>query len=89
MVELDNFVASCRQATDNLLTSWEQAVRTHPDDKLLKQHCYNLQSLLQLARFYVCICNTRILNALMKVIGLLRQFRFPPCKTAQCHPFNK
>jgi hypothetical protein len=55
MVELDNFVASCRQAIDNLLTSWEQAVRTHPDDKLLKQHCYNLQSLLQLVRFYVCI----------------------------------
>ena len=44
-VELNNFVASCQQAVDNLSTSWEQAVRTHPVDKLLEQHCY--LSLLQ------------------------------------------
>jgi hypothetical protein len=32
--------ARCQQAVDNLLRSWEQAVRTHPVDKLLEQHCY-------------------------------------------------
>ena len=36
-------------------TSWEQAVRTHPVDKLLEQHCYkSVAGLLQLVRFYVC-----------------------------------
>jgi hypothetical protein len=39
-VELNNLVASCQQAVDNLSTSWEQAVRTHPVNKLLEQHCY-------------------------------------------------
>jgi hypothetical protein len=39
-VELNNLVTSCQQAVDNLSTSWEQALRTHPVDKLLKQHCY-------------------------------------------------
>ena len=39
-VEFNNLVASCQQAIDNLSTSWEQAVRTHPVDKLLEQHCY-------------------------------------------------
>jgi hypothetical protein len=38
-VELSNLVASCQQAADNLWISWEQAVRTHPVDKLLEQHC--------------------------------------------------
>jgi hypothetical protein len=38
-----------------LSTSWEQAVRTHPVDKLLEQHCYkSAAGLLQLVRFYVC-----------------------------------
>jgi hypothetical protein len=42
-VELNNLVASCQQAVDNLSTSWKQAVRTHPVDKLLEQHClFNL-----------------------------------------------
>ena len=48
-VELNNLVASCQQAVENLSTSWEQAVRTHPVDKLLNsiatsllQVCYNL-----------------------------------------------
>ena len=51
-VELNNFVASCQQAVDNLSTSWEQAVRTHPVDKLLEQHCYkSAAGLLQLVRF--------------------------------------
>jgi hypothetical protein len=51
-VELNNFVASCQQAVDNLSTSWEQAVRTHPVDKLLEQHCYKSSAgLLQLVRF--------------------------------------
>jgi hypothetical protein len=37
-----------------LSTSWEQAVRTHPVDKLLEQHCYkSAAGLLQLARSYV------------------------------------
>jgi hypothetical protein len=36
-------------------TSWEQAVRTHPVDKLLEQYCYkSAAGLLQLVRFYVC-----------------------------------
>jgi hypothetical protein len=31
---------------------WEQAVRTHPVDKLLEQHCYkSAAGLLQLVRF--------------------------------------
>jgi hypothetical protein len=56
-VELNNFVASFQQAVDNLLTSWEQAVRTHPVDKLLEQHCYkSAAGLLQLVDFYVCSC---------------------------------
>jgi hypothetical protein len=38
--KLNNLVASCQQAVDNLSTSWEQAVLTHPVDKLLEQHCY-------------------------------------------------
>ena len=30
-------------------------MRTHPDDKLLEQHCYkSVVGLLQLVRFYVC-----------------------------------
>ena len=53
--ELNNLVASCQQAVDNLSTSWEQAVRTHPVDKLLEQHCYkSAAGLLQLGRFYAC-----------------------------------
>jgi hypothetical protein len=39
-VELNNPVASRQQVVHNLSTSWEQAVRTHPVDKLLEQHCY-------------------------------------------------
>jgi hypothetical protein len=48
--KLTNLVASCQQAVDNLSTSWKQAVRTYPVDKLLQQQfatsllqvCYNL-----------------------------------------------
>jgi hypothetical protein len=41
--------ASCQHAFDNLSTSWEQAVRMHPVDKLLEQHCYkSAAGLLQL-----------------------------------------
>jgi hypothetical protein len=48
-------VESCQQAVDNLSTSWEQAIRTYPVDKLLEQHCYkSVTGLLQLVRFYVC-----------------------------------
>jgi hypothetical protein len=54
-VELNNIVASCQQAVENLSTSWEQAVRTYPVDKLLEQYCYkSAAGLLQLVRFYVC-----------------------------------
>jgi hypothetical protein len=54
-VELNNLVASCQQAVDNLSTSWEQAVRTHLVDKLLERYCYmSAAGLLQLVRFYVC-----------------------------------
>jgi transcriptional regulator of NAD metabolism len=35
-----SLLTSFKQAVDNLSTSWEQAVRTHPVDKLLEQHCY-------------------------------------------------
>jgi hypothetical protein len=53
-VELNNLVASCQQVIENLSTSWEQAVRTHPVDKLLEQHCYkSAAGWLQLVRFYV------------------------------------
>jgi hypothetical protein len=49
---LDNLVASCQQAVDNLSTSWEQAMRTHPVDKLLEQHRYkSAAGLLQLVGF--------------------------------------
>jgi hypothetical protein len=37
---INNLVASCQRAVDILSTSWEQAVRIHPVDKLLEQHCY-------------------------------------------------
>ena len=55
--ELNNLVASCQQAVDNLSTTrWEEAVRKHPVHKLLEQHCYkSAAGLLQLVRFYVCI----------------------------------
>jgi hypothetical protein len=49
-----NLVASWQQAVDNLSTSWEHAVRTHPVDKLLEQHRYkSAAGLLQLVCFYV------------------------------------
>jgi hypothetical protein len=53
-VELNNMVASCQQAADNLSTSWEQAVQTHPVEKLLEQHCKSAAGWLQLVRFNVC-----------------------------------
>ena len=54
-VELNNLAASCHQAVDKLSTSWEQAARTHPVDKLLEQHCCkSAAGLLQLVRYYVC-----------------------------------
>jgi hypothetical protein len=57
--QLNNLVASCQQAIDNLSTSCEQlAVRTHPVYKLLEQHCYkSAAGLLQLVRF--CMCSKR------------------------------
>ena len=62
-VELNNLVASCQQAINNLSTSWEQAVRTHPVDKLLKQHCYkSATGLLQLVdhRQYIYTCGSTL-----------------------------
>jgi hypothetical protein len=38
-------------------TSWEQAKRTHPDDKLLKQYCYkSAAGLLQVVALCVFMC---------------------------------
>ena len=54
---LNNLVASCQQAVDNLSTNWEQAVRTHLVDKLLEQHCYNQSAaglIVTTCGFYVC-----------------------------------
>jgi hypothetical protein len=46
---------TCQGPVDNFSTNWEQAVRTHPVDKSLEQHCYkSAAGLLQLVRFYVC-----------------------------------
>jgi hypothetical protein len=51
-----------------LSTSWEQAVRTHPVDKLLEQHCYkSAAGLLQLVRLYVC------------TVGINRDFMHVTC----------
>ena len=52
--------SSLLQVVNSLFQScynnWEQAVRTHPVDKLLEQNCYkSAASLLQLVRFYVRI----------------------------------
>jgi hypothetical protein len=38
LTALYRLAASCQQTVDNLSTSLEQAVRTHPDDKLSEQH---------------------------------------------------
>ena len=73
-VELNNnLVASFQQAVDNLSTSWEQAMRTHPVDKLLEQHCYkSAASLLQFVRFYVCsfhqnrCCNIQYVDSITR-----------------------
>jgi hypothetical protein len=44
-----------QQLCSKLSTSWEQAVRTYPVDKLLEQHCYkSAAGLLQRVCFYVC-----------------------------------
>jgi hypothetical protein len=57
-----------QQAVDNLSTSWEQALRTHPDAKLLEQHCYrfvttkSVAGLLQLVHFCVCITKKEVLE---------------------------
>ena len=49
-VDLNNLVAKDKS------TSWEQAMRTHPVDKLLGQHCFkSAADLLTLVRFHVCI----------------------------------
>jgi hypothetical protein len=56
------YVARCHQAVDNLLTSWEQAVRTHPVDKLLIS-CWNsiATSLLQVCyNLFVFMCVIQI-----------------------------
>jgi hypothetical protein len=50
-----------QQPCSKLSTSWEQAVRTHPVDKLLEQHCYkSAAGLLQLVRIYVCTYKPRL-----------------------------
>ena len=50
---------------DNLSTSSEQAVRTHPDDKLLEQHCYTSSAgLLQLMKIRPCLKKTSLLSVM-------------------------
>jgi hypothetical protein len=70
-----SLLGSKQQAVDNLSTSWEQAVRTHPVDKLLGQHCYkSAAGLLQLVRF-TCVeddtknlpPNTRLLHIMTRM----------------------
>jgi hypothetical protein len=52
---VNNIVEHCLQAVDNLSTSWEQAVRTHSDNKLLNQHWQKCAAgLIEVVRFYVC-----------------------------------
>jgi hypothetical protein len=52
LVESKNIVANFQQALDNLSTSWEPALQTHPDNKLLKKHWYkSVAGLLQVVRF--------------------------------------
>jgi hypothetical protein len=80
----NNLVASCQQAVDNLSTSWEQAVRTHPVDKLLEQHCYkSAAGLLQLVRFYVCTTTCRNCGGIYPHEGQC------PAKGKQCRKCGK
>jgi hypothetical protein len=52
-VALNNLVASCQlQAVDNLSTSWEQAVRTHPVDN--SSRCWNSIATSQVCCWFVC-----------------------------------
>ena len=76
-VELNNnLVASFQQGVDNLATSWEQAVRTHPVDKLLEQHCYkSAASLLQFVRFYVCNFHQNRCCNIQYVASIARGFK--------------
>jgi hypothetical protein len=56
IVELQDDNKLLEQLVTSLLSSLvEQAVRTHPVDKLLEQHSYkSAAGLLQRVRFYVC-----------------------------------
>jgi hypothetical protein len=58
LLSLNNLVARCQQAVDSLTTSWEQAVRTHPDDKLLEQHCYKSALYYNLSFFRVYLLSS-------------------------------
>jgi hypothetical protein len=67
-------VCSTQQPCSKLSTSWEQAVRTHPVDKLLEQHCYkSAAGLLQLVRFYVA---TSLLRTCQQLVTCRR---YQPC----------
>ena len=56
-----------------------QAVRTHPVDKLLEQHCYkSAAGLLQLVRFYVC--TTRVKTH--KLLQICKQVVTQVCSQA-------
>jgi hypothetical protein len=86
-VELNNLVTSCQQAVDNLSTSWEQAVRTHPVDKLLEQNCHkSAAGLLQLVRFYVCKIDGQHLCSLHKIgENQLEKWLSENVETSKCH----
>jgi hypothetical protein len=76
--KLNNLVASCQQAVDNLSTSWEQAVLTHPVDKLLEQHCYKSDNINKVVtKFTWCFRkqNYYILSPCKHTKNLLRLLR--------------
>jgi hypothetical protein len=79
-VEFNNLAASCHQAVDNLSTSWGQAVRTHPVDKLLEQHCYKsavglLQKIVTNVTKMVLNESSPIVSSKMGKVSLCSEFQ--------------
>jgi hypothetical protein len=77
-----------------LSTSWEQAVRTHPVDKLLKQHCYKSAAGLSVDKLLKQHCYKSAaglsVDKLLKqhcyksaAAGLLKLVRFSPISTQE------
>jgi hypothetical protein len=73
---LEQFVHNKSVELNNLVASCQQAVRTHPDDKLLERHCYkSAEGLLQLVCFYVCVAEDLLHAYFPSVMHLGKQFR--------------